>query len=311
MGRVTSVSSSASTTTYTAFGAFGDLLGSKQTTGGVDYNLSYGYNLAHTLTSFSYPNSGRVITYGYDLANRVKSASGAVNGGTSTPYAAVPAGGFAPHGAIQTLNLNNAQLVETTRFNARLQPLSITAQWGAATRLGLTYNYCSDYSDIDALHTCSTNNGNLWRQQIALDALNSAPSFSETQSYTYKDPASGLPDPANRLIRASTPLWTQDNGYDQWGNRWVNQSTLTGLPALTDETPKGSSWFANNRISGWTYDEMGNVQVSGVTGRTLGYDAENRQVLANSTTYSYDGDGRRVMKTTPGPNSTTYTTTYV
>jgi RHS repeat-associated protein len=298
-GRLTSVSSSASTTNYTSFDSFGNILSSKQTTGGVDYNFSYTYNLAHTLTSLSYPSSGRVITYSYDIADRVYSASGSVSGGTSIPYAAVPSGGFAPHGAIQTLNLNNAQLVETTRFNARLQPLSITAQWGAATRLGLTYNYCSDNSDVNAQTTCPANNGNLWRQQIAFDAVGGASAFSETQSYLYTDAA-------NRLTQASTSLWNQQNGYDQWGNRWVNPATLTGLPALTAETPQASSWFTNNRINTWTYDETGNVQVSGVSGRSLSYDAENRQVQANTTTYAYDSDGRRVTKA-----MSSGTTTYV
>src|SRR5439155_20274403 len=46
--------------------------------------------ILNTLTSISYLFSGRTITYRYETAGRVNSATGAVNGGTAIPYAAVP-----------------------------------------------------------------------------------------------------------------------------------------------------------------------------------------------------------------------------
>jgi RHS repeat-associated protein len=309
-GRLKSVSSSASTTTYLGYDFLGRITGSRQTTGGVNYDFSYGYNLLGTLTSIGYPNSNRVVTSAFDNAGRVTSVTGAVGTGTPTTYATVPSNSsFAPHGAIQTLNFNNG-VVETTRFNARLQPLSIIAKLANATRLGLQYNYCSDFTDIDAQHTCASNNGNMWRQQIAFDAIGAVPAFAETQVYSH--------DAFNRLTQADTPTWSQPNGYDQWGNRWVNNPT--GLPSMTAETPIAQSWFLpTNRINGWAYDEMGNVQ--GMTGmsRSFAYDVENRQVQATvngTTSYTYDGDGRRVTKITPGTDPvthqpTTFTTTYV
>jgi YD repeat-containing protein len=59
-----------------------------------------------------------------------------------------------------------------------------------------------------------------------------------------------------------------------------------------------------NRINSWSYDAAGNVlQVGGMT-RSFTYDAEDRQVSAtingNTSTYSYDGLGERVMKVTGG-----------
>lgn len=75
----------------------------------------------------------------------------------------------------------------------------------------------------------------------------------------------------------------------------------TSSQTLTLETPQTANWFlANNRISGWGYDNAGNVTTSGM-GRQFSYDAENRQITAfvnnQSTVYTYDGDGRRVRKT--------------
>lgn len=157
----------------------------------------------------------------------------------------------------------------------------------------------------------------MWRQKIAFDALNGAPAFTETQSYAYSDPA-------NRLSQASTPLWSQPNGYDQWGNRWVNNPT--GLPTMSADTPTAQSWFTsnNNRVTGFNYDAMGNVQSKTGMSWSYLYDGENRQVQATNvvaganvtTNYTYDGDGRRVIKTTPGTDpvthqTTTFTTTYI
>jgi len=308
LGRLTSMSSSVSATQYLEYDSFGRVLKSRQRTGSDDFDFTYTYNRAGTLTSTTYPRSNLLVEQTYDDAGRINSTTGTL-ASVAVAGASVPSSGFAPHGAITTLNLNNG-VAETTLFNARLQPLTITAKVGTATRLGLQFNYCSDFSDINAQQTCNTNNGNIWRQKINFDALGAAPAFNETQSYGY--------DGFNRLTTAKspetgTPTWSQPNAYDAVGNRWVNNPT--GLPSNT-QTPALSSWFlASNRINGWTYDEMGNVLGVGGMERTFVYDAENRQVQATIngrvSTYTYDGDGRRVIQTTPGPDTQTYTTRYV
>src|SRR6202011_2440933 len=102
-------------------------------------------------------------------------------------------------------------LLETTGYNARLQPLSIGATLGGASYLGLQYRYCPDFSDVDAQHTCSANNGNMWRQIVGFDAIGPASGFAETQTYTY--------DRLNRLTGASAAGWSQTYLYDAFGNR--------------------------------------------------------------------------------------------
>jgi RHS repeat-associated protein len=76
----------------------------------------------------------------------------------------------------------------------------------------------------------------------------------------------------------------------------------------------GNWYTANNQLSGWGYDQAGNIlQVSNMA-RTFTYDAENRQATASAAglvnSYTYDGEGRRVTRTTSW-NQTTPTTVYV
>jgi RHS repeat-associated protein len=214
------------------------------------------------------------------MNGRVASVSGVKNGNTtnytnpSTPIL------YAAQGAIQSMTLGNG-LAETWQFNGRLQPTQIQA----GSLLTLTYAYAGN------------NNGNLLSQTVV------RPSLNATQSYVY--------DNVNRLTQANsgTTGWAQTYGYDAYGNRWV---TGPGSPP-TLETPTTQNWYlSNNRISGWTYDNAGNVTVipgSGGNIRTSTYDAENRMVTATNpnsvtTTYPYDGDGRRITKTTNGATNT-------
>lgn len=108
--------------------------------------------------------------------------------------------------------------------------------------------------------TAPGNNGNVQSQAISFAAVGGAPAFSETQSYS-------------ELATVSTALWSEKNGYDAVGNRWV--ALRSGLPAVTQLTPQSASWFdAQNRISGWTYDGAGNLRTH--PSRTFDFDAENR-----------------------------------
>ncbi len=79
-------------------------------------------------------------------------------------------------------------------------------------------------------------------------------------------------------------------------------------------TPTGRSAFnAKNRLVGVGYDNVGNVTQVGA--RMMTYDAENRvkSVTLNggTTTYVYDGDGRRVMRQRVLGGGSTESTVYV
>ena len=86
--------------------------------------------------------------------------------------------------------------------------------------------------------------------------------LSYTQSYTY--------DSLNRLQTAqenSGSSWSQTNGYDQYGNRWIDYGG--GVHSLAFST-------TTNRITtgGYSYDTAGNLTNDG--NHTYIYDAENK-----------------------------------
>jgi RHS repeat-associated protein len=150
----------------------------------------------------------------------------------------------------------------------------------------------------------TNNNGNLQSQTIKRYLQGATQQWSQSYGYT---------DGVNRLTSAGeSGSWSENFGYDTYGNRWVTNPV--GLPGLTNETPQSSGWYlAKNQISGWGYDGAGNItSISGIP-RSYSYDAENRLTKAitdtsnpatTTSTYSYDGDGRRVQKTTPSGTTT-------
>ena len=174
-------------------------------------------------------------------------------------------------------------------------------------------------TDLTAPSCTSGNNGNLQSQTI------SAPNLSVTQTYTY--------DALNRLTAASenSSGWSQNYCYDNVGNFWVTNSTLSLTPETPQEPspcqPSTSPYTSQNQVNSWTYDSNGNLLMIPIVenaSRNFTYDAENRQVTATltgvtttSASYVYDGLGQRVMKfvcssggtcnaSTPGVVTTTY-----
>jgi len=96
-------------------------------------------------------------------------------------------------------------------------------------------------------------------------------------------------DALNRLQTAqenSGASWSQTNGYDRYGNRWIDLGG--GVQNLYFNA-------SNNRISGWSYDAAGNLLNDTVHAYT--YDAENKiSKVDNVAAYVYDGEGHRVRK---------------
>lgn len=92
--------------------------------------------------------------------------------------------------------------------------------------LSLNYYYCAN----QAL-SCTTNNGNLLSETIGATKY----SFALTQNFGY--------DGLNRLLTAIEPTpanpavagWSQNQGYDQYGNRWM--AANPGLPPVTTSVP--------------------------------------------------------------------------
>jgi RHS repeat-associated protein len=288
-GRLTSVESAPSTTRYVQYDSVGRVRSSRQEVPGVAYPLSYTYDLAGHLRTETYP-SGRVITTAYDAAGRLKAVS---QGSTEYARVADPATdghhGYAPHGGLEKMKLGNG-LWQQGRYNCRLQQwlAGLGGTISGSDVLGVHLNYGTDGTCVSTV----ANNGNVLSETIV------TPTRTFSQSFLY--------DGANRLKTASESFpgaatWDQIYEYDRWGNRAVTSTVL-----LSCLSPPGTNHFdpATNRILSSVYDDAGN-QTRDCLGRTFTYDAENRQTAAGTTTYAYDGFGRRVRKTVDGA-STTY-----
>src|SRR6267142_3466215 len=108
--------------------------------------------------------------------------------------------------------------------------------------------------------------------------------LSYTQNFGY--------DALNRLTTSnenSGSSWSQTNGYDQYGNRWIDYGGGVHNLSFSSTT---------NRIttSGYTHDAAGNLTNDSI--HSYGFDAENKikTVDGVSGVYGYDGDGNRVRK---------------
>jgi len=98
-------------------------------------------------------------------------------------------------------------------------------------------------------------------------------------------------DQLNRLTTShenSGANWTQTNGYDHYGNRWIDQGNSNQNLSFNP---------ANNRIttSGYSYDAAGNLTNDAVHG--YAFDAENKIGKVDGVSaYVCDGEGQRVRK---------------
>jgi RHS repeat-associated protein len=211
---------------------------------------------------------------------------------------------YTAHGAVGAMQLGNTKWEHTT-FNSRLQPEQIGLGTGSSSDssiLRLDYGF----------GPAGTNNGNVMSQRIVIGGTTP---LDVTQFYTY--------DELNRLKQARETItngaeqWKQDYDYDRYGNRAVNPtSTIIPKPLLTPQSLNDFVWpggIINNRIklSTFDYDLAGNLEGDPETGANgMVYDGENRMTsytkAGATTTYSYDGDGRRVRKVAgTGPSAVT------
>ena len=117
-------------------------------------------------------------------------------------------------------------------------------------------------------------------------------------------------DPLNRITSVSESqqdsggswtfnLFTQNFGYDRWGNRTVSCSPCqTGVTGDTFTIDTATNRITAKNGTGLTYDSAGN-QTFDATGNRW-FDGENRmhKAIQGGTTshYVYDADGRRVRR---------------
>jgi RHS repeat-associated protein len=257
-------SGSSVASTFASYDVMGRVANTVQCNPGVTgcKTFTANYDNLGDLTSLGYPGNGFTVTYGYDSAARLTTATDS-NG---VIYAQTPT--YLASGAIQEFTSPNfANNKYHVNYNNRLQPTEIwtgIAQ-GSAALFDKQYSY----------GTTGSNNGNIY-------TITNVKDFTRTQSFTY--------DPLNRLVTAGdNGHWANSYTYDAWGNL---TNKTPGSPAGENMNQPADT---NNHLSGLTYDAAGNVINDGLGG-TFVFDGENRVKTAGSVTYTYDADGRRIQK---------------
>ena len=254
--------------TYVGYDQLGRVVRQYQRTDSVNYLVEASYFANSSIQSLTYPSvpgagDRRVVNYTNDSAGRTASVNSPAR--TYSPAASVSSISYAPHNGLSSQTLGN-NLINAVSYNNRFQATEI--------KLG-TSGSPSSIIDLDYTYGTTTNNGNV--QSIAY----SGGGLTYTQTFGY--------DALNRLTTAqenSGANWSQTNGYDRYGNRWISLGGGSQSLYFT---------ATNNRITGWSYDNAGNLLNDTI--HTYAYDANNKVNKVNGTSaYVYDGTGQRVRK---------------
>jgi RHS repeat-associated protein len=266
---------------YSITSGVGWLTADQRTTNSVTKTTSYQNNLAGLLATLTYP-SGRVVTYTQDGAGRTSKAidvANSINYVTGTCANGTDNLGvcYTPPGSFSSLT-NGSSLVSTSYYNDRLQPCRVSVKSS-----GTAPAACTDTATGNVLDFAyNFSRGSADNSNVAKITNNRDTSRSINYGY----------DNLNRIAYAYTDgnLWGETYQIDAWGN--LNKIlAYTGKPQ-----PENLNQTAgpNNRFTGMLYDAVGNLLNDGLSNYV--FDAENHINTGAGVTYTYDGDGRRVKK---------------
>lgn len=295
-GKLTRVSSGVSDTRYSAFDVAGQLTETKQITDGNTYTSSYQYNLAGALTQETLP-SGRVVKNSFS-SNGNLSLVERRNSPTGPLMTMASDFSYTADGKIKQLQLGNG-LWETAQFNNRLQ----VTEFGLGTTQG-AYNVWRAQYEFGELQTngsvdVSKNSGNIAKQTVSFSGL--ANSFVQAYKYDSLDRITEAKETVN-----GNQTWIQNWGYDRYGNRSSFSQNVFGYTTVSNPSISTTTNRFNSG-QGYLFDKNGNVTVDN-SGYEVTYNGDNKQTqvvlpqgkggLVTLGTYYYDGEGKRVKKTT-------------
>jgi len=227
--------------------------------------------------------SGRVVTYTPDSAGRLVSAVD----GNGTSY--VTSASYNPDSSLKSLlNGSTPALNQNFQYTPRLQLCRITALTSGtlptsctdSQNIGNIMDRGYDFHAGNGTSGSGTDNGNVF-------AITNYRDTTRSQAFTY--------DALNRLTSgwssANTGAysWGENYAIDAWGNLQI--SPMGGKAHGGNFTLSGN---AQNRPTGLAYDAAGNF--TSYLSSTYTYDQENRLSSTSGMSYTYDGNGERVLK---------------
>ncbi|MHB8499156.1 MAG: hypothetical protein ACYDES_14470, partial [Acidimicrobiales bacterium] len=305
---------STGTTSY-AYDAYGRL---ELVTDGAGNTTTYGYNANSDVTCLSYPgasatcvsaNSGQgLVTYAYNQADQMTAMSDWTSHTTTfaySPNGQVTTTGY-PTTAQTTMTRTYAtagQLTGETTANTNLpggsqstawteNPAGLFATTQQNTAPGATYSY-DPLGQVTGLSSAATYSYDQLGQVSSVTpsgagttnfgyGANQALCFSGTGSGTCASPPAG-----------ATTYGTNATGARCWSTTGVD-------PAATCASPPTSPTTTT-----YAYDQAGNLTCV-TTPNTTGASCAN-QAGADSSTYTYNGDGLRMSATPSGQGTTQFT----
>jgi RHS repeat-associated protein len=256
----------------------------QRTIAGITKTISYTYNLDGSPYSVTYP-SGRTITYAPSVVGRAVSAvdsANSINYAQDASYA--PQGGLASMLNGQSSNPNFGGITFNATYNNRLMPSALSASSSAGTVLNLSYQYfANDNVNVETNNRSGMSGRSVTYGYDNLNRWNSATSTATSGSSCWGQ---------------AVPPWSGDPnsyGYDRYANLMIIDGTQSGT-GCSQPTLSVSASTSTNQItsSGFSYDAAGNLLGDGYN--AFQWNDEGRPASANGTTYTYDGDGRRVEK---------------
>jgi RHS repeat-associated protein len=245
----------------------------------------YTYYLDGNTNTISYPLAGGsayTVTYAVNAAGRTTSVSdsnGDIHATVNSTWA---------FGAPKSYQYGT-NIVFSNTYNARLQPLTLTATQTSPsnTLFSKTYNFHAGSGS-----TQGTDNGNLYGVTDGLDSLGlNRPNGSVNYTYDAMNRVTSAKTlgTACTAVAGGTLNWGESFTIDAWGNLTAKTPTLCSAEQLS------STASARNQLAAATYDSAGNAIAN--NGLNYTYDAEGRITSASGTSYIYDGASERVAKT--------------
>jgi RHS repeat-associated protein len=277
LGRRTTMTDAAGSEQF-SYDQMGRIPTEQRTTGGITKPTSIAFNFDGSVKTLTYP-SGTAITYAVDSAGRPFSAIDQ----SSKTYA--NGATYAPQGALAGLTLGTTVNLSNT-YNNRLQPNEIKAFSAGSTVMDLTYGFVDANGNNNGSVTQIINNVDGTRSQtFAYDALNRIITGETASTY------------------AASPAhcWGESYQYDNqttggaWGNLTNINVASSAYNGCTQETLNVSATPQNQlSATGFSYDLAGNMLSDSANGYI--WNAESELKSAAGVTYTYDGDGNRLQK---------------
>jgi RHS repeat-associated protein len=262
-------------------------------------SLANGLNLTHTYNSRLQPerfnastgttaNVGGTATWTRGCRLTICTAINFITSSPANVYAgqSITASGWTPSFINGNYVVNS--ITDPTHFSVQL---SDNINHGSGTNASGNLTFVPNAVDITYSfqdHGVSSNSGHVNWIFNNLDP-------TRTQLFTY--------DQLNRITTAtgttyaSSPAhcWGETYNVDAWGNlQSIAATTDPNYTGCTQESGFSRTADGNNHLSGLSYDLSGNTQSDGINSYT--WNAESQLTSSGGVNYLYDGDGRRVSK---------------